>query len=83
MRRGAVCPDAFVFVREGASGEKASRSIEKASRSIENGLNPRAYLQYLLERLPGVDPKDAASIDSLLPWSDPVQSALKPVNPTA
>jgi len=46
-------------------------------------VNPRAYLQHLLERLPGIDAKDAAAIDSVLPWSEAVQSALKPGNPPA
>ena len=42
----------------------------------ENGLNPYTYLEHVLDRLPGIDPADKDSIDSLLPWSQSAQSAL-------
>lgn len=35
----------------------------------ENGLNPFAYLTYLLDRLPNVDITNPAMLDDLLPWS--------------
>jgi hypothetical protein len=43
----------------------------------EDGLNPSAYLLYLFERLPEIDPTDAATIDSLLPWNETVLSSLR------
>lgn len=43
----------------------------------ENGLNPFAYLQYLLEQLPGTDTTDKEVVDLLLPWSETVKSALQ------
>ena len=48
----------------------------------ENGLNPSAYLEYLFERLPGIDSNDKVAIDSLLPWTETVQAFLK-ITPTA
>ena len=43
----------------------------------ENALDPRAYLQYLLQRLPAIDSSDTKAIDSLLPWSESVKSTLQ------
>jgi transposase len=43
----------------------------------ENGLNPSAYLEYVLGRLREIDPNDKTAIDELLPWSDEIQSALR------
>ncbi|MGC8863133.1 MAG: IS66 family transposase, partial [Armatimonadota bacterium] len=47
----------------------------------ENGLNPLDYLRFALERLrsmdPASDPKQTSDfIDSLLPWSESVKSAM-------
>lgn len=43
----------------------------------ENGLNPSVYLEYVLDRLRGIDPNNDDALDALLPWSVDVHSALK------
>jgi transposase len=65
----------FANTPRGAKTSAIIYSIVETAK--ENGLNPSAYLQYLFERLPEIDPTDAAAIDSLLPWNDTVQSALQ------
>ncbi len=46
-------------------------------RKSIDGLNPCAYLQHLFEQLPGIPRDNTDAIDSLLPWIEPVQSALR------
>ena len=46
----------------------------------ENGLNPFDYLKYTLGRIKNTDP---SAIDSLLPWSEDVQAALRVHSNTA
>ena len=46
-----------------------------------NGLNPRKYVQWLLEEMPNAEnPDDPAYLDSLMPWpqSVPAEVRLKP-----
>lgn len=46
-----------------------------------NGLNPRKYVQWLLEEMPSAEkPSDPAYLDSLMPWSEsvPTGTRLKP-----
>lgn len=46
-----------------------------------NGLNPRKYVQWLLEEMPNAeDPGDPTYLDSLMPWSEsvPAEIRLKP-----
>ena len=46
-----------------------------------NGLNPRKYVQWLLEEMPNAaDPGDLACLDSPMPWSQsvPAEIRLKP-----
>ncbi|WP_278281295.1 transposase domain-containing protein [Sulfobacillus thermosulfidooxidans] len=48
----------------------------------ENGLEPRAYLQYLFEQLPQRDLSNAASWADCLPWSPTLPAHVRtPANP--
>jgi hypothetical protein len=58
----------FANTPRGAEGSAIIYSIIETAK--ENNLKPYNYLEYLFERLPNVDLKDAAVIDTLLPWSD-------------
>ena len=43
-----------------------------------NGLNPRLYLEWLLETMPNTDGlEEAAVIDQLLPWSESVPDSCR------
>lgn len=43
-----------------------------------NGLNPRKYVQWLLEEMPNADnPDDPAYLDSLMPWSESVPAEIR------
>lgn len=51
-------------------GAKASAILYSiVETAIENGLNPRAYVEFLLETLPNINLKDQNALDNLLPWS--------------
>lgn len=59
-------------------GARASAIIYSiAETAKENGLNPFDYLKFALERIRSIDPADPSAIDSLLPWSKAVKSALQ------
>jgi len=52
--------------------------------AAENGLNPLAYLTYLLARLPNMDVGNPAALDDLLPWSANLPAACRmPATATA
>lgn len=57
----------FSNTPRGAKSSAIVYSIVETAK--ENNLNPRSYLKFLLERLPNVDIRDTAVLDSLLPWS--------------
>ena len=43
-----------------------------------NGLNPRKYVQWLLEEMPNAaDPDDPAYLDSLMPWSESLPAEIR------
>lgn len=67
----------FLFAKtpRGAQASAIVYSIVETAK--ENGLNPRAYLQYLFEQLPNRDRKDPAIWDDLLPWSPALPPTLK------
>ena len=58
----------FSNTQRGAKGSAIIYSIIETAK--ENHLKPFEYLQYLFERLPNVNTRDVAVIDTLLPWSD-------------
>ena len=58
------------------------RSKPKAYSAVTtakaNGLNPRKYVQWLLEEMPNAaDPDDPAYLDSLMPWSESVPTEIR------
>lgn len=57
----------FMNTPSGAKASAITYSIIETAK--ENGLNPRAYLQYLFEELPNRDLEDPATWDAVLPWS--------------
>ena len=65
----------FANTPKGAKTSAVIYSIVETAK--ENGLNPSSYLEYVFERLPKLDPADKPAIDSLLPWSENVQAALR------
>jgi len=65
----------FANTPRGARVSAVIYSIVETAK--ENGLNPCAYLKYLLERLPGISRDNTDDLDSLLPWSEPIRSALR------
>jgi len=65
----------FANTPRGAKTSALIYSIVETAK--ENGLNPYAYLKYLFEQLPGIPHDDANALDALLPWAEPVQSALQ------
>lgn len=65
----------FMKTPRGAQASAIVYSIVETAK--ENGLNPRAYLQYLFEQLPNRDRTDPAIWDDLLPWSPALPAALK------
>ena len=63
-------------------GAKASAGMYSVVVTAKaNGLNPRKYVQWLLEEMPNAEnPDDPAYLDSLMPWSEsvPTEIRLKP-----
>lgn len=65
----------FANTPRGARTSAVIYSIVETAK--ENGLNPCAYLKYLLERLPGISREHKDDLDSLLPWSEAIKPALQ------
>ena len=65
----------FANTPRGAKTSAIIYSIVETAK--ENGLNPFDYLKFIFERIKNIDPGDPSAIDSLLPWSETVQTALK------
>lgn len=57
----------FTNTPNGANASATLYSIVETAK--ENGLIPFEYLKYLLERLPNLDTKDQAALNTLLPYS--------------
>lgn len=71
----------FLFgdMPRGAAASAGMYSIVVTAKA--NGLNPRKYVQWLLEEMPKAEnPDDPAYLDSLMPWSEsvPAEIRLKP-----
>jgi transposase len=67
----------FANTPQGANASATLYSMIETAK--ENGLIPFEYMKHLLERLPNVDTRDPAAIDSLLPWSGTLpQTCRKP-----
>ena len=65
----------FANTPRGAQASAICYSIVETAK--ENGLNPRAYLQYLLEQLPNRNLQDPAIWADLVPWSPHLPEHLK------
>ena len=65
----------FSYTPRGAQASAITYSIIETAK--ENGLNPRAYLQYLFEELPNRDLKDPTTWEALLPGSDQLPNHVK------
>lgn len=65
----------FANTPRGARTSAVIYSIVETAK--ENGLNPYAYLKFVFERIRTTGPVDATTVDSLLPWAEEVQSALR------
>lgn len=65
----------FANTPRGARASAITCSIIETAK--ENGLNPFAYLVYLLERLPNMDTDDKAAMEALLPWSTELSAHLR------
>ena len=69
----------FSDTPRGAEASAGMYSIVVTAKT--NGLNPRKYVQWLLEEMPNAEnPDDPAYLDSLMPWSEsvPAEIRLKP-----
>ena len=69
----------FSDTPRGAEASAGMYSIVVTAKA--NGLNPREYVQWLLEEMPNAEnPDDPAYLDSLMPWSQsaPAEIRLKP-----
>jgi transposase len=65
----------FANTPRGAKTSAIIYSIVETAK--ENGLDPFAYLEYIFERINNIDPANSDAIDSLLPWNEVVQAAIK------
>jgi len=64
----------FANTPKGARTSAVIYSIVETAK--ENGLNPYAYLEYVLGRMQVIDSADKAAIDELLPWGKSAQVCL-------
>ena len=71
----------FLFSDTPRGAEASAGIYSVVATAKANGLNPRKYLEWLLEEMPNAaDLGDPAYLDSLMPWSDsvPEEIRLKP-----
>ena len=71
----------FLFSDTPRGAEASTGMYSIVVTAIANGLNPRKYVQWLLEEMPNAaDPGDLACLDSPMPWSQsvPAKVRLKP-----
>ena len=71
----------FSDTPRGAEASAGMYSVVTMAKA--NGLNPRKYVQWLLEEMPNAaDPGEPAYLDSLMPWSESVPADIR-LNPEA
>jgi hypothetical protein len=59
-------------------GAHASASIYSITlTAVANGINPRLYIEWLLEQMPNAEELTDAVVDSFLPWSDCVPESCR------
>jgi transposase len=66
LRGVALGPRNFVFAGSDSGGERAAAMYTLIGTARLNGVDPAAYLAYVLERIAG---HPANRIDELLPWN--------------
>ena len=68
----------FLFSDTPRGAEASAGMYSVVVTAKANGLNPRKYVQWLLEELPNAaDPDDPAYLDSLMPWSESVPAEIR------
>ncbi len=68
----------FLFSDTPRGAEASAGWYSAVVTAKANGLNPRKYVQWLLEEMPNAaDPGDPAYLDSLMPWSESVPAEIK------
>jgi len=65
----------FAFTPLGAEASAVICSIVETAKS--NRLNPGAYIEYILTKMPGMDLTDKKALSGLLPWTDSIPNYVK------
>ena len=65
----------FSFTPKGAEASSVIYSIVETAKA--NRLDQRAYIEYILSKMPGMDLNDKTDLENLLPWSDSIPGHLK------
>jgi len=65
----------FAFSPNGAEASAVIYSIVETAKA--NNLNPRAYIEHILTKMPSMDLSDKAALKALLPWSDSIPDNVK------
>ncbi len=74
----------WLFANTPRGAQASAITVSLIQTAKENGLEPRAYLQYLFEQLPQRDLSNAASWADCLPWSPTLPAHVRiPANPAA
>ena len=72
----------FAFSPNGADASAVIYSIVETAKA--NNLDPRAYIEHILTKMPGMDLSDKAALRTLLPWSGSIpDNAKSPTGKTA
>ena len=68
----------FLFSDTPRGAEASAGMYSVVVTAKVNGLNPRKYVQWLLEEMPNAEnPDDPADLDSPMPWSDSVPAEIR------
>ena len=68
----------FLFSDTPRGAEASAGMYSAVVTAKANGLNPRKYVQWLLEEMPNAaDPDDPAYLDSLMPWSESLPAEIR------
>jgi len=65
----------FSFTPKGAEASAVIYSIVETAKA--NRLDQRAYIEYILSKMPGMDLSDEEALKTLLPWSDSIPSDVR------
>lgn len=65
----------FADTPRGADASATIYSIVETAK--ENGINPLAYITHLFETLPNMNWQDPEALDTLLPWTEPIQKRFR------